>query len=153
MYLQRIRNTVSFCRSKKMFFETAQAIKRLLANMTLDGATVINFGSSTEEFCKVKQPWIWRDVLEPITQRGARLVNVDEKADGAWIERSNLPQDESGDVMLCCSLLEHVVPVREIVDQMRQSLKVGGVLVLDVPAQYPYHADPVSYTHLRAHET
>jgi len=26
---------------------------------------------------------------------------------------------------------------------MRQSLKVGGVLVLDVPAQYPYHADPI----------
>lgn len=127
-----------------MFREAAARIRTLLAPVR--DQIVLNVGSSTAAFYRTAQPYIWADVMAPLLERGNALINIDPKGgDGVHLRRAaeDLGLTALADVVLCCNLLEHVEHPRAVLRSIAAALKPGGLLVLDGPATYPYHADPI----------
>lgn len=127
-----------------MFPETAYRIRCHLNH--LERVTVLNLGSSTQEFYTVQQPYIWTDVLEPLKQRHCVVVNVDAKSEpGVHVVRSveKLELINIADVVLCCNLLEHVENPKLVIPQIDQAVRDNGLVVFDGPKDYPYHPDPI----------
>lgn len=127
-----------------MFIETAALIEALLADAKWQ--TVLNAGSGTEDFFVRQQPYIFERVMAPLLQRGNILVNLDLKGGGGV----HLAQDvetldlvEFADVVLCCSLLEHVARPQVAMSTLFLALKQGGRFIAEVPASYPPHPDPI----------
>lgn len=125
-----------------MFQATAETIRAWLDELPLDESRVANVGSSNAEFYKVRQPWIWEHILEPLAARGAEVVNVDPKG-GAGVDCAELTLGIPFDLLMCCSVLEHVEGSRDFLTYLGAFIRRDGWLLLDVPGDYPYHADPI----------
>jgi SAM-dependent methyltransferase len=136
-----------------MFVEEARWIESALAQRPIgEGTTVLDIGSSTEEFRTVVQPYIDQHVLAPLRGRGAQIVHVDAKpAAGVDVVADVASPDvdlvaEVGsrfDVVLCCNMLEHVVDRPRTLAQVTAAVAPGGTLVLTVPGRYRFHEDPI----------
>lgn len=48
---------------------------------------------------------------------------------------------ESEDAVICNAVLEHVVDPIRAVEEIRRILKPGGLALIQVPSNYPYHAN------------
>lgn len=53
-------------------------------------------------------------------------------------------EDNSQDVYICVSVLEHVFNWQQALSEIKRTLKPGGVLILVIPFAYPFH-DEVDY--------
>ncbi len=53
-------------------------------------------------------------------------------------------EDNSQDVYICVSVLEHVFNWQRALSEIKRTLKPGGVLILVIPFAYPFH-DEVDY--------
>lgn len=127
-----------------MFPAAAIAIRNILT--PVEFKVVVNLGSSTSQFFQKKQPYIWEQVMAPLLDRGNALFNVDQKpAKGVHLigdaRTWNIP--EFADVVLCCNILEHVTDPQEVIDNIWITLKSRGLVVIEGPAEYPRHADPI----------
>src|SRR5436190_23440563 len=103
----------------RVFLEEALWIESALAEREITGGTtVLDIGSSTEDFRTQVQPHIEQHVFAPPRRRGATIVHVDAKegkgvdvvcdvtdADVDLVAQLGSPFD----VVLCCNMLEHVV--------------------------------------------
>ena len=63
-----------------MFVEEAQWIRAVLEECGPSAGTVIDLGSSTEEFRRLQQPHIDYFVFLPLRRRRLSIVHVDAKA-------------------------------------------------------------------------
>lgn len=135
-----------------MLPEEACWIGDVLASTTLaEGATVVDLGSSTEEFRRLVQPYIDYRVFLPLRRRGVRVLHVDARdGDGIDIQldiaaAQTIPRELLGraSVTLCCNMLEHVVDRARVIDNLRQIVMPGGICIVTVPLAYRYHADPI----------
>ncbi len=136
-----------------MLLEEAIWISQVLGKLPLrHGQKVLDIGSSTEEFRGLVQPYIDYYVFRPLKKKGLEVVHMDTKEAAGVDITCNLAEAESEallrglgsfDVVLCCSLLEHVVDKQLVIRRVKSLTSKGGVLVLTVPHQYPYHEDPI----------
>lgn len=55
------------------------------------------------------------------------------------------------DLILCISVLEHLVDPRAAVEPLRRALRPGGVAVVGVPVAYPLHDEPADYWRFTEH--
>jgi SAM-dependent methyltransferase len=127
-----------------MLPETATRLQALLAD--LRWKVVLNVGSGTEDFFTVQQPYITERVLEPLLRNHNAVINVDTKAvAGVHIVRDvvRLGLTDFADIVLCLNLLEHVEDQQAALLSLTAALKPSGLLILEVPAAYPHHADPI----------
>src|SRR5919198_408677 len=99
-----------------MLLEEAKWIARELEPLLTDSThTVLDVGSSTEEFRRLDQPYIDYHVFRPLSHRGVSVVHVDRKAASGVdvavdLERTSVLPNElrgRGDVVVCSNLLEH----------------------------------------------
>jgi SAM-dependent methyltransferase len=77
------------------------------------------------------------DVLGVAPGRGVTIVGD--------IQQCPQISDNSFDVIVCTQVLEHVPNPFLAVSELHRMLKPGGILLLTVPAAFPYHADPQDY--------
>jgi len=113
---------------------------------------LLNIGSSTEAFRAVTQPFIQRDVFEPLAHRGGRVVHADMKAspgvdfvgdmtDPHFI--TQLKNSVGAQAVLVSNLLEHVTDRELIAKSVLELVPAGGLLFVSGPHNYPYHPDPI----------
>lgn len=115
------------------------------------GDVLIHVGSSTLDFRKNFQPWIWENVDLVCQQAGIRVINIDCKR-GPGIDlvgdlmdvrfRTNL-QGLGAKAILCANLLEHVTDRRELAAALVEMLRSRGLLFFSGPHAFPFHADPI----------
>jgi SAM-dependent methyltransferase len=114
---------------------------------------VLNLGSGTRKSREVSKPYIDRLTLQPLRDKGYRVVHSD-LFEGDGIDlcgdlfdplfQRQLESLQSR-VVIFCNVLEHLpVGLRNQVPQILQRLLApGGHLFITVPRSYPYHADPI----------
>lgn len=112
---------------------------------------LLNLGSSDLHFRTVVQPWIDREVFAPLRARGAAIVHSDLKQlPGVDIAADALGEDGAARLaavgartLLCCNMLEHVTDRAALAHRCAALVPAGGLLIVTVPASYPYHPDPI----------
>jgi len=112
---------------------------------------LLNVGSSTEEFRKVTQPEIHRNVFLPLEKEEKKVFHADIKdADGVDLvgdlnDESFREELKSLSIksVLCSNLLEHLAKPEIICNSILEVLPSGGKLIVTLPYQFPYHKDPI----------
>lgn len=112
---------------------------------------LLNLGSSDLHFRTAVQPWIDREVFAPLRARGVAVVHSDLKAaPGVDIVADALGEPGfaalravGARALLCCNMFEHVTDRAALARRCAALVPPGGLLVVTVPASYPYHPDPI----------
>jgi SAM-dependent methyltransferase len=133
-----------------MFVEESIWIKETLKDLNIDHIEeVLDVGSSTIQFRTQTQPHIDKNIFSPLRDRGASISYMDKKK-GAGIDyvfdTDIVTAKQIGkkfDLVICCSLLEHVKDPKKICSLLVEITKPGGFLLISVPANYRYHPDPI----------
>jgi len=129
-----------------MLIDEAKIIKDLLG--TEENKRILNICSSDETFWKVKQPFIWKKVMQPLLERNNSIINLDmKKSNGVDIIADctdmQCIKDDSYDIALFTSGVEHIVEVDKALLEIRRILKPGGFMICSAPGIYPEHHDPI----------
>lgn len=136
-----------------MFLEESRKICNILAKLKLDERSrVFDIGSSTEEYRCLFQPHIDYYVFRPLRERNAVVIHIDKRRGKGVDLVCDLTDPESlefiktikpADVILCCSLLEHVVDRQLVINRIKDLTKQEGIIIVSVPYVFPYHEDPI----------
>jgi SAM-dependent methyltransferase len=131
-----------------MFVDEALWLRQVLARLELrSGSKVLDIGSSTLDFRTKVQPHIDEHVFAPLRAMGVAVSHLDARQDSGVdivadiTTLEGVPADF--DVVICTSLLEHVVDRAETARNICRVVKPGGTLILTVPRRYPIHRDPI----------
>ena len=113
----------------------------------LPPSRVAILGSSTEDYYKNLQPYIWINLYEPF-EGLHQFVNFDiREGPGIDIVIGALSEygkfDGEFDFCLACSVLEHVEQPQELLDAIDNMVKPGGSYLFSGPGEWPYHEDPI----------
>lgn len=109
---------------------------------------VLDIGSSTSEFRKVFQDYIDKNIFEYLRKKNAEIQYLDMKAGKgidvvADISSENFFLKEQFDLVLCCSLLEHVNDMETTIKNISSTVSKGGYLIVTIPYRHQYHLDPI----------
>ncbi|MDD5449334.1 MAG: hypothetical protein PHO42_01880 [Candidatus Omnitrophica bacterium] len=136
-----------------MFLKEAIWIKNALETLDLhEGQALIDFGSSTEEFRRLFQPYIDYHIFYPLRKKGLRIIHTDLKKDDGVDTVCDLTKPDSGpilqkiglaDIALCTNLLEHVSDRQIVIGRLKNCVKPGGIIIISVPYIYRWHPDPI----------
>ena len=134
-----------------MLIEEAKWLGENFCALEQECFPMVNIGSSTKEFRSQIQPHIDEFIFNPLRKQGKKVLHTDIKDadgvdlvgdlnDGKFIEQIKTLGVKS---VLCSNLLEHVVSPQSICRQLENMLEPGGLIIVTVPYQYPYHKDPI----------
>ena len=136
-----------------MFLEESVWIREVLEKAGLRaGMTLLNMGSSTERFRRLDQPFIDHEIIQPLLQRGVRIVHVDARRDEGVDVVCNLADPatepeavglEPAHAILASNLLEHVLNRDLVLERIMRLTRPGGVVVVTVPNLYRFHAGSI----------
>ena len=122
-----------------MFIEESLWIKESLDN--LDPSLikdVLDVGSSNKQFRTEMQPYIHENVFKPLQNKGSSIYYMDKK-DGegidyvADVESINVKQiGKNFDLVICCSLLEHVKNPDKVCSLLADLTKKRGFLLRSI---------------------
>lgn len=113
--------------------------------------TVLDLGSSTDDFRTRQKPHIDARIHQPLRAQGARVVCADLK-DGPGVDISGDIYCEhvqaalrqiAPDVMLCCNIFEHVEDRTSFATICDKILPRDARIIITAPLSYPYHPDPI----------
>lgn len=110
---------------------------------------ILDIGSSTKEFRTLTQPYIDENVFKPLRKQSMLIYYLDKKVDKGIdlvYDVENVRAEEIGkkfDMVICCSLLEHVKKPDKIATLLIDLVKQDGFLLITVPQAYRYHPDPI----------
>jgi SAM-dependent methyltransferase len=133
-----------------MLKEESVWIKKVLEEIDLSSVKeVLDVGSSTSEFRTRAQPYIDENVFKPLRRKSISIYYLDKKSDEGVdfvCDIENASAEEIGrnfDMIICCSLLEHVQKPGELASLLTDLVKKDGFLLITVPQRYLYHPDPI----------
>jgi len=133
-----------------MFVEESIWIKETLKDLnTYHIEDVLDVGSSTLQFRTQTQPHIDKNVFSPLQDRGTSIYYMDKKDEEGIdyvvdVESINAKQiGKTFDLVICCSLLEHVIKPEKVCSLLIDLTRKGGFLLVTVPKTYRYHLDPI----------
>lgn len=144
----KVKPTNSKSRFKKLFPSPPQRvwtrtslklIRRLLEEVNPDspGKKVLNIGSGTD------------GVFKSIYSRYQKLIRIGLPLDGkidVFGDAMNFPvKDNSVDLILSSSVLEHIENVELCVAEQFRILKSGGKVYAEIPFMRAYHMEPIDY--------
>lgn len=122
----------------------SEAIRLVLS--ALPPSRIAMIGSGTEDYYKGLQPYIWRNVYEPF-QGIHKIINFDLRSGpGVDVVVKNLndyQQRYKFDLVLACSLLEHVDDPKKIALALYDMVKKDGTFLFSSPGEWPYNEDPI----------
>ena len=110
----------------------------------------LNIGSSTDDYRKVKQPFINELIFRPLSERSVKVIHTDIKEDigvdlvgnlnDAYF-RSILRESKFNSIIMS-NLLEHVDNPLDFIGYISEISREGCILILTSPYKYPIHMDP-----------
>lgn len=112
-------------------FCKGQRLDALKADLPTHYKKVLDVGSSRGHFVrwyKEQNPDAEVVALEPDT----RVCPMDIDCIGEYIEKAELPEDHF-DFVYCCQTLEHTDSATEVLKAIYKTMRVGGVLFVEVP--------------------
>ena len=133
-----------------MTTEESLWIKEKLGQINLPPeCSVLDIGSSTIEYRQF-QSYIEDNVFSPLRKRGLNVLYMD-KRQGSGIDIIGDIEDENilqkitrrFDLIICTSLLEHVVSTARATANIIGLAAEGGYILIDVPHKWPRHNDPI----------
>lgn len=112
---------------------------------------LLNVGSSTLQFRTQAQPYVQRDIFDPLEDRGVGVVHTDlgsgagihlsgDLMDVAFVDRLREHEPRSA---LISNLLEHVVDPGRVARAVLGVLPAGAFLFVSGPRDFPHHPDPI----------
>jgi hypothetical protein len=115
---------------------------------------VINLGSGNIEQLEKAKPWVSKNVFDPLKKTQAQVLHVDaENFPGVDIVQDlSLPNSLSfsdhlngSKLFILASVLEHIPRKahREFLKKIYAKMSSSDGLIITVPNDYPYHADPI----------
>jgi hypothetical protein len=139
-----------------MRLEESAVIKEILAKYqaSYPFKSVINLGSGDVHHLLRSKPWVKRNVFEPLLATGASIINVD----AFGFPGVDLVQDLSlpnglgfvdgivgPRLFILANVLEHIPNFArdEFLNKIYLKMDKGDALIVTVPNDYPYHADPI----------
>ena len=134
-----------------MLLEEAQWVGTKLNSIFQTGQVILNLGSSTLKSRTELQPHMAKFIFEPLNGNAIKVIHSDIVEDegvdiqGDFTDPNFIKQlkQNNFDGVMCCNLLEHLEDRKPLIDCLNQITPLGGVLLLTVPKQYPYHLDPI----------
>ncbi len=116
--------------------------------------TFINLGCGDIRQLQHSKPWINENVIQPLKTRNIKIINldifkydsVDYVADlSQELSLEFIKQTKSPRLLLLGNVLEHVPSNlrTKILNNIFSSMDIGDKLIISVPNDYPYHADPI----------
>lgn len=112
---------------------------------------LLNIGSSTQSFREKIQPHIHRNVFLPLINKNLKIIHLDMKMDEGVdmigdlsnVSFRNSIKTRGINSVLCSNLLEHLDDPKSICDSIVDLLNKGGLIIVTVPFNYPFHEDPI----------
>lgn len=112
---------------------------------------LLNIGSSDLKFRTQTQPWIQDELFSPIEEMGVKIFHCDLKAqDGVDIAGDFFDEEVFRTIkatkarsLICSNILEHVLDPGAFIRRCLDLVESGGIIIVTVPFDYPYHADPI----------
>ena len=131
-----------------MFEQESVWIKKEIEALDLTNVeTVLDVGSSSLNYRTVKQPFIDNNIFAPLREKSKKIFHFDsKKQEGVDIigEINTIDEiDKTFDLLLCCSLLEHVAEPDKVADKLMKIINKGGYAIITVPRNFIYHLDPI----------
>jgi SAM-dependent methyltransferase len=134
-----------------MFREEAIWVENVLKDISPlpHNNRVANLGSSTGYFREVIQPHINKHIINPLSNNGWNIINIDLKEeDGVDIIADVTKSDFSNQLnsfalTICTNMLEHVEDIELVVKNLQKITIKGGYILLTVPYKYKKHLDPI----------
>ena len=105
----------------------------------------------SEFLAKTSSPCLQIAVKDEIGRKfGPNWTSVDKYDHSAAIDRHDDVQDlqfenDSFNAVVCWSVLEHVPDPQQAIAEMYRVLRPGGLIWVQLPFLFPYHADPHDY--------
>lgn len=134
-----------------MFREESIWIKNALQKIQpSQNNEVANIGSSTGHFRTVVQPHIHKNIMEPLTANGWKVLHVDLKdepgvdlvADVTQVNFADNFKNRFG-LTICSNLLEHVEDIDLVIQNLVDITCNNGYVLITVPNKYKLHYDPI----------
>lgn len=135
-----------------MLIEESVWIRDAIAkHFNLENFPILNIGSSTGYFRKVVQPQIHNNIFLPLLREKKEVIHLDMKMDEGVDIIGDLSEKKFRDSLkmkgiksiLCSNLLEHLENPKAICNSILDLLDVGGLIIVTVPHNYPFHKDPI----------
>ena len=112
---------------------------------------LLNIGSSTQHFREIVQPHIDENVFLPLRSEGKKVIHLDMKMDAGVDIIGDLSDAEfrkslkamAVKSVLCSNLLEHLADPKPICNSILDLLEKGGLIIVTVPYNFPFHEDPI----------
>lgn len=123
-----------------------------LAQLPADTLGPLVSVASGDEVARTQvHPWISEYVFAPLAERRIRVVHhelspgpgIDVAGDLHDARVMNVLAATGIRSVLCCNLLEHVDPRRDLAAALTKLVAPGGFLIVTVPHRFPYHPDPI----------
>ena len=134
-------------------FEESLKIQNIIKNHK-PFANIINLGSGNVEQLKKTKPWVSKNVFDLFKKQKAKILHVDaENFPGVDIVQ-DLSQPNSlsfcdklkgSKLFILANVLEHIPKKAhtEFLKRIYSKMKPNDGLIITVPYDYPYHADPI----------
>lgn len=110
--------------------------KSCMEKMAIAGGTVLDVGGGSRFMKGMKK---YQDIFSKLVYK-TMDVSADYAPDIVGDIHAIPLADGSVDAVICRSVLEHVRHPEQAVHEMIRILKPGGLLYIQVPSTYPYHA-------------
>lgn len=135
-----------------MRIQEAKFIGEALKALEVD--VCINLGAGNIVAQRSRKPWIDQQIFEPLARRGAKVIHTDSKMFPGITRIIDLSIAKSIEqistftgrkCILLCNVLEHVPKDHHgsMLTTISKSMNKGDSLIISVPFDYPYHADPI----------
>ena len=133
-----------------MLREESIWIRNILKDNVLSSIrNALDVGSSTKKFRTQTQAYIDKNVFAPMRERNIEILYLDKKKSedidyACDIENINSKTiNRRFDLVICCSLLEHVKNQEKVSLTLMELVSESGFLIVTVPQRYRYHPDPI----------
>ncbi|MEL7114957.1 MAG: hypothetical protein AAGP08_05085 [Pseudomonadota bacterium] len=123
----------------------------LAERATDEVSPVLEIGSSSLRFRTIEKPHIETLVHAPLRARDVRIVTADIRdEDGVEIVGDVFDAEVQARLravgartLLLCNLFEHLVDPQRFAKVCQDLVAPGGLIIVTVPHDYPYHLDPI----------
>lgn len=116
--------------------------------------TVVNLGSGNIKHLELTKPWVNHNIFSMLKDKKAKIIHVDSsKHPGVDIIRDlRLPNAldfthalKKPTLFILANVLEHIPSKsrQTLLNNIYAHMKINDGLLITVPYDYPYHADPI----------
>jgi hypothetical protein len=132
--------------------QEAEWVGKVLSSQKADEISpVLELGTTSRTFREITKPHIAKYIHQRLEHRGVTIVTSDLfGADGVDIAGDIFDKDVQrrlgavgAKTVMVCNIFEHVVDVAGFAQICDSLLAPGGLMIVTVPFDYPYHLDPI----------